>query len=237
MESDWMEQTFFGPHRLRFEYARRRGADDWGCQHCGTANFARWRWAEGWWRCVAAWLCCEGGAGLTKQAAAPAAERVEAHRCTTACALQIHTSLTHSSLAPLPLPPPGAPPATSAAHSVALARSRCRRALRRSPPRASCGWQACRPAQTRRRCASCLCRMRQVGLGRGQGGQGGSRQAWCMPGRLPAAACIPAKACKAKRSCAASPAPRLSSDRSLLSSLPVCLPACLPAIGVAACSA
>lgn len=37
MASDWREQTFFGSHRLRFEYARRRQpgpADDGGQPTC-----------------------------------------------------------------------------------------------------------------------------------------------------------------------------------------------------------
>lgn len=45
MGSDWREQTFFGPHRLRYEFARARpaeaGAADWACEPCGAANFAR----------------------------------------------------------------------------------------------------------------------------------------------------------------------------------------------------
>lgn len=47
MGSDWRDQTFFGPHRLRFEYARPRSAaaahgDDWECEACQAANFGRW---------------------------------------------------------------------------------------------------------------------------------------------------------------------------------------------------
>lgn len=50
MGSAWREQTFFGQHRLRFEYARRRAdlagpgaaAGDWLCDFCQGINFARY---------------------------------------------------------------------------------------------------------------------------------------------------------------------------------------------------
>lgn len=49
MASDWKEQTFFGQHRLRFEFARPRAdaggagtaAGDWVCELCQGVNFAR----------------------------------------------------------------------------------------------------------------------------------------------------------------------------------------------------
>lgn len=49
MGSAWREQTFFGQHRLCFEYARPRAdsvgggaaAGDWVCDFCQGINFAR----------------------------------------------------------------------------------------------------------------------------------------------------------------------------------------------------
>ena len=55
MQSDWRQQTFFGQHRLGFEYARRVGwrdgegggggggrhAADWACEYCQGINFGR----------------------------------------------------------------------------------------------------------------------------------------------------------------------------------------------------
>lgn len=45
MGSDWREQTFFGEHRMHFEYARSRQegpvVQDWACELCQYVNFAR----------------------------------------------------------------------------------------------------------------------------------------------------------------------------------------------------